>query len=153
MIFILRYFDFEQNRLWGATSLWGSTRDLFVLLYDEIKIIGNNHGNNCAHVRHFCYCPYIYAVAGAHALRSLPVIIPARDRKSSNMVIQCKNLISLYILPDQRRGNLLVVRYGPIRHITDLIGPNLTTKFNTISVVGNHRCRSARSLLPSRIVF
>ena len=24
------------------------------------------------------------------------------------MVIQCKNLISLYILPDQRRGNLLV---------------------------------------------
>ena len=37
----------------------------------------------------------------------LPVIIPARDRKS-NMVIQCKNLISLYILPDQRRVNLLV---------------------------------------------
>ena len=25
------------------------------------------------------------------------------------MVIQCKNLISLYILPDQRRGNLLVL--------------------------------------------
>ena len=25
------------------------------------------------------------------------------------MVIQCKNLISLYILPDQRRGNLLVI--------------------------------------------
>ena len=27
------------------------------------------------------------------------------------MVIQCKNLISLYILPDQRRGNLLVYIY------------------------------------------
>ena len=25
------------------------------------------------------------------------------------MVIQCKNLISLYILPDQRRVNLLVI--------------------------------------------
>ena len=25
------------------------------------------------------------------------------------MVIQCKNLISFYILPDQRRGNLLVI--------------------------------------------
>ena len=25
------------------------------------------------------------------------------------MVIQCKNLISLYILPDQRRGNVLVL--------------------------------------------
>ena len=25
------------------------------------------------------------------------------------MVFQCKNLISLYILPDQRRGNLLVL--------------------------------------------
>ena len=25
------------------------------------------------------------------------------------MVIQCKNLVSLYILPDQRRVNLLVV--------------------------------------------
>ena len=32
-------FDFDQNRLWGATSLWGSTRGLFVLLYDEIKIM------------------------------------------------------------------------------------------------------------------
>ena len=29
------------------------------------------------------------------------------------MVIQRKNLISLYILPDQRRGNLLV-KYKPI---------------------------------------
>ena len=27
------------------------------------------------------------------------------------MVTQCKNLISLYILPDQRRGNLLVYIY------------------------------------------
>ena len=35
----LRYFDFDQNRLWGDTSLWGSTRGLFVLLYDEIKIM------------------------------------------------------------------------------------------------------------------
>ena len=38
----------------------------------------------------------------------LPVIIPVRDRKSKNMVIQCKNLISLYILSDQRWVNLLV---------------------------------------------
>ena len=35
----VRYFHFDQNRLWGATSLWGSTRGLFVLLYDEIKIM------------------------------------------------------------------------------------------------------------------
>ena len=35
----VRYFDFDQNRLWGDTSLWGSTRGLFVLLYDEIKIM------------------------------------------------------------------------------------------------------------------
>ena len=35
----VRYFDFDQIRLWGATSLWGSTRGLFVLLYDEIKIM------------------------------------------------------------------------------------------------------------------
>ena len=35
----VRCFDFDQNRLWGATSLWGSTRGLFVLLYDEIKIM------------------------------------------------------------------------------------------------------------------
>ena len=35
----VRYFDFDQNRLWGAMSLWGSTRGLFVLLYDEIKIM------------------------------------------------------------------------------------------------------------------
>ena len=27
------------------------------------------------------------------------------------MVIQCKNLVSLFILPDQRRGNLLVYIY------------------------------------------
>ena len=56
----VRYFDFDHNRLWG------STRGLFVLLYDEIKIM----------ITHL------------------------------NMVIQCKNLISLYILPDQRRVNL-----------------------------------------------
>ena len=32
-------FDFDHIRLWWATSLWGSTRGLFVLLYDEIKIM------------------------------------------------------------------------------------------------------------------
>ena len=62
----VRCFDFDQIRLWGATSLWGSTRGLYVLLYDEIKIMKTHY----------------------------------------NMVIQCKNLISLYILPDQRRVNL-----------------------------------------------
>ena len=50
----------------GTTSLWGSTRGLFVLLYDEIKNMKTHY----------------------------------------NMVIQCQNLISLYILPDQRRVNL-----------------------------------------------
>ena len=35
----VRCFDFDQIRLWGATSLLGSTRGLFVLLYDEIKIM------------------------------------------------------------------------------------------------------------------
>ena len=58
----VRCFDFDENRLWG------STRGLFVLLNDEIKIM----------------------------------------KTHKNMVIQCKNLISLYILPDLRRVNLLV---------------------------------------------
>ena len=32
----VRYFDFFYG---GATSLWGSTRGLFVLLYDETNIM------------------------------------------------------------------------------------------------------------------
>ena len=35
----VRCFHFDEIRQWGATSLWGSTRGLFVLLYDEIKIM------------------------------------------------------------------------------------------------------------------
>ena len=34
------------------------------------------------------------------------------------MVIQCKNLISLYILPDQRRGNLLVRIINEIKSLS-----------------------------------
>ena len=56
----------SDSSMGGATSLWGSTRGLFVLLYDEIKNMKTHY----------------------------------------NMVIQCQNLISLYILPDQRRVNL-----------------------------------------------
>ena len=43
------------------------------------------------------------------------------------MVIQCKNLISFYILPDQRRGNLLVSQYfhkTPSRTITSSFTKN-----------------------------
>ena len=36
------------------------------------------------------------------------------------MVIQCKNLISLYILPDQRRVNLLVQNIWKIGFVTEL---------------------------------
>ena len=34
------------------------------------------------------------------------------------MVIQCKNLISLYILPDQRRVNLIVIPKTTVLVIT-----------------------------------
>ena len=51
----------------------------------------------------------IYTVVGAHVLRSLAGNYTRAGSKELNMVIQCKNLISLYILPDQRRGNLLVL--------------------------------------------
>ena len=38
------------------------------------------------------------------------------------MVIQCKNLISLYILPDQRRVNLLVLPKSTVLLITIKFG-------------------------------
>ena len=34
----MQYFDFNQNRLWGATSLWGSTRGLFVSMYIKLNV-------------------------------------------------------------------------------------------------------------------
>ena len=45
------------------------------------------------------------------------------------MVIQCKNLISLYILPDQRRGNLLV------SDIFDLISALKSSSFNKNMII------------------
>ena len=57
---------------------------------------------------------YIPSREQTHKDRLL-VIIPARDQKS-----QCKNLISLYILPDQRWGNLLVI--NKLKVISTLFG-------------------------------
>ena len=48
------------------------------------------------------------------------------------MVIQCKNLINLYILPDQRRVNLLVIPNSIIKVvllITIKVGFLFVTKF------------------------
>ena len=45
------------------------------------------------------------------------------------MVIQCKNLISLYILPDQRRGNLLVISKSTVLLITIKFGFLFVTNF------------------------
>ena len=45
------------------------------------------------------------------------------------MVIQCKNLISVYILPDQRRGNLLVIPESTVLPITIKFGFLFVTKF------------------------
>ena len=57
------------------------------------------------------------------------------------MVIQCKNLISLYILPDQRRVNLLVLTYYsnlPLHlHHTLLILDPVWSVSNVIHLVVN----------------
>ena len=45
------------------------------------------------------------------------------------MVIQCKNLISLYILPDQRRVNLLVIPKSTVLLITIKFGFLIGTNF------------------------
>ena len=45
------------------------------------------------------------------------------------MVIQCKNLISLYILPDQRLVNLLVIPKSTVLLITIKFGFLFVTNF------------------------
>ena len=45
------------------------------------------------------------------------------------MVIQCKNLISLHILPDQRRVNLLVISESTVLLITIKFGILFVTNF------------------------
>ena len=45
------------------------------------------------------------------------------------MVIQCKNLISLYILPDQRRVNLVVISKSTVLLIIIKFGVLFVTNF------------------------
>ena len=52
------------------------------------------------------------------------------------MVIQCKNLISLYILPDQRRVNLLVYNKN-VRSFCSFAGFNAYCKV-TLRIVDKH---------------
>ena len=48
------------------------------------------------------------------------------------MAIQCKNLISLYILPDQRRVNLLVIPKSTVLLITIKFGFFICHKFFSV---------------------
>ena len=52
------------------------------------------------------------------------------------MVIQCKNLIRLYILPDQRRGNLLVDSKNLAKLLRGFCSYGLDLKSITIAVAG-----------------
>ena len=54
------------------------------------------------------------------------------------MVIQCKNLISLYILPDQRRVNLLVIPKSTVLLITIKFGFLFVTNFFLFVVPNKH---------------
>ena len=57
--------------------------------------LNETYAINCAHVRHFCYCRYIYR-RGSERKK-----IPARDRRVKIW------LFNVRILPDQRQVNLL----------------------------------------------
>ena len=64
------------------------------------------YANNCAHVRHFCYCRYIYRCGSERIKIACRQLYPRGIERVKIWLIQYKNLISLYILPDQQRVNL-----------------------------------------------